>query len=81
MIAPVVPAARIGRRGRQHLAVECPFCGETHYHGAGGSFGAGNGPRRSHCQHDARRGDYVLREFSTGHLAIDVRTANEEAAQ
>jgi len=46
-----IPAIRQGK----HLIVEeCPFCGETHYHGLG------DGPRVSHCKHGA--GVYLVRE-------------------
>jgi hypothetical protein len=65
--APVVRVRRIVTpRGAQLLVVErCPFCGKKHAHGAVSErFGAGDGPRVSHCLAAAAR-SYVLREART----------------
>lgn len=55
LIATVTVAAAFmqihdARRGKGQLVFVCPFCGCTHFHGAGGlRFGDGDGHREKHC--------------------------------
>ena len=81
-----VAAIRVGRRGREQLVIECPFCHEPHYHDVvGPHIGDGDGHRVSHCRakerHSGAERGYVLREVSAAHCALDVRVENEAATR
>lgn len=89
--APLVPALRVGRPGREQLRIVCPWCRRLHHHGAmGRAFGAGDGHRAAHCADQRPPGaqhGYVLREvdptFYVLHHddALDPRNVNREATR
>lgn len=60
---PEVPAVR-NKDG--NLIISCPWCGQRHTHGGGGSLavGSGDGHRCSHCVVDVpgRGAGYIIRE-------------------
>lgn len=44
------PVVTVERRGNQLILLECPHCGKTHYHGAGGLMDKDDyGHRTAHC--------------------------------
>ena len=54
------------------IEIDCPFCGDTHRHGAGPIAGSGDGGRVPHCTRTGARVDrpgelfhYVIREVGT----------------
>lgn len=64
---PILPARRVvvERSETDSLIVACPYCSETHWHGAAGkTFGGGDGHRLSHCMDQPPNDGYMLQEIA-----------------